>query len=148
MITKAQEDYLKTMYILSLKVKEIRVTDIATQMDVSKASVNKTINILNKEGLIKYEIYGKIELTSQGIDLAKKILEAYDVIYVFLKDVLELNENDAKKEAEKMKVSMSDNTINKLAKYVHKVLNLNALDCDYDISKERCRTCARREKTK
>ena len=113
-------------------------------MGVSKASVNKTINILKEEKLINYEIYGKIELTTKGIDLAKKILEAYDVIYVFLKDVLELSENDAKQEAEKIKITMSDNTINKLAKYVHKVLNLNDLNCDYDIANERCRTCARK----
>ena len=39
---------------------------------------------------------------------------------------------------------MSDNTINKLAKYVHKTLDLNSLDCDYDVNKERCRSCVRR----
>ena len=41
---------------------------------------------------------------------------------------------------------MEDNTINNLAKYVHKVLNLSDLNCDYDISKERCRMCQRRTK--
>ena len=39
---------------------------------------------------------------------------------------------------------MSDETINKLAKYVHKTLGLNNLDCDYDINKEKCRNCLRR----
>ena len=38
---------------------------------------------------------------------------------------------------------MSDNTVNQMAKYVHKVLGLNDLNCAYDINKERCRTCAR-----
>ena len=145
MISKSLEEYLKTMYILQMKVKEIRVTDVANHMNVSKPSVNKAINNLKEKGLINYETYGKIELTTSGKDLAKKVLEAYDIVYVFLKDVVGLHEEKAKVEAEKIKSTMEDNTINKLAKYVHKVLNLSNLDCDYDIAKERCRTYIRKE---
>ena len=93
---------------------------------------------------IRVESYGTIELTESGENLAKKILEAYDIVYVFLKDVLNLEEDDAKKEAERIKLAITDKTINKLAKYVHKVLGLSNLDCDYDINKEKCRCCARR----
>lgn len=75
--------------------------------------------------------------------MAKKILEAYDIGYVFLKEVLGLNEESARSEAEKLKSVLEDNTINNLAKYVHKVLDFNNLDCDYDINKEKCRCCAR-----
>lgn len=76
--------------------------------------------------------------------MAKKILEAYDIVYLFLKDVLNLDEENSASEAEKIKLAISDNTINQLAKYVHKVLDLADLDCDYDIGKERCRSCVRR----
>lgn len=146
MISKASEEYLKTMYVLQIQNKEIRVTDIANQMNLSKPSVNKAINNLKENGLVYYEAYGKIELTKQGTDLAKKILEAYDISYVFFKDVIGLDEEASKREAEKLKLTMEDNTINNLAKYVHKVLNLSDLNCDYDISKERCRMCQRRTK--
>lgn len=145
MISKSLEEYLKTMYILQIKKQEIRVTDIASLMNCSKASVNKAINNLKENGLVNYETYGKIELTPEGVDLAKKILEAYDIVYVFLKDVLGIEKENAKLEAEKIKLTMEDNTINKLAKYTHKVLNLNNLDCDYDVAKERCRECKRRK---
>ena len=47
------------MYILNIKLKEIRVTDIANKMNVSKASVNKAINNLKEKGYINYETYGK-----------------------------------------------------------------------------------------
>lgn len=77
--------------------------------------------------------------------MAKKIIEAYDIVYLFLKDVLALEEDNAAKEAEKIKLVMTDETTNKLARYVHKVLNLNDLDCNYDINKEKCRTCIRRK---
>ena len=144
MISKSNEEYLKTMYILKKQQGNIRVTDIAKKMNCTKPSVNKAIYNLKDEGLLNYESYGTIELTDSGENLAKKILEAYDIVYVFLKDVLNLEEDDAKKEAERIKLAITDKTINKLAKYVHKVLGLSNLDCDYDINKEKCRCCARR----
>ena len=146
MISKALEEYIKTMYVLKIKKGEIRVTDVADLMNCSKPSVNKALNNLKSEKLVNYDTYGKIELTKQGEDLAKKILEAYDILYLFLKDVIELDEEKAHIEAEKIKLTIEDNTLNKLAKYIHKVLNLNDLDCDYDINKERCRTCARNKR--
>ena len=144
MISKSSEEYLKTMYILKQQNGTVRVTDIAQKMNCTKPSVNKAIYNLKDEGLLNYESYGTIELTDSGENLAKKILEAYDIVYVFLKDVLNLEEEDAKKEAERIKLAITDKTINKLAKYVHKVLGLSNLDCDYDINKEKCRCCARR----
>ena len=140
MISKALEEYLKTMYVLKKQNGNIRVTDIANKMQCTKPSVNKALN---------YETYGAIELTEKGEDLAKKILEAYDIIYVFFKDVLNLEDDTAKKEAEKVKSSIDDETINKLAKYVHQVLGLSNLNCNYDVNKEKCRTCIKRKsKTK
>lgn len=56
-----------------------------------------------------------------------------------------MDSEEAEKEAEKIKLSMNDKTINSLAKYVHKVLDLTELNCDYDINKERCRNCVRRQ---
>ena len=144
MISKSLEEYLKTMYVLGKQTEKIRVTDIANKMNCTKPSVNKAINNLKAEGLVNYETYGTIELTKEGEDLAKKILEAYDIVYVFLKDVLGLSDEEAQSEAEKIKSTISDNTINKLAKYVHEVLGLYDLNCDFDINREKCRSCARR----
>ena len=148
MISKALEEYIKTMYILKKQNGNIRVTDIANKMNCTKASVNKAINNLKDNNLVNYESYGKIELTLEGENLAKKILEAYDIVYVFLKEVLDLTEEQAKSEAERIKAVTTDNTINKLAKYVHKELGLNSLDCDYDINNEKCRSCVRRATSK
>ena len=144
MVTKSLEEYLKTMYVLKKQNGNIRVTDIASKMNCTKPSVNKAIHNLKDNGLLNYESYGTIELTKEGEDLAKKILEAYDIVYIFLKDVLNLDSENAKLEAEKIKLATSDETLNKLAKYVHNELGLNSLDCNYDINREKCRSCARR----
>ncbi len=144
MISKALEEYLKTMYILQKQNGNIRVTDVAKKMNCTKPSVNKAINHLKDHHLLDYESYGKIELTQEGEDLAKKILEAYDIVYLFLKDVLNLKAEEAQEEAEKIKSVITDQTINQLAKYIHKVLDLRNLDCNYDINQEKCRCCVKR----
>ena len=131
MISKATEEYLKTMYVLKKQNGNIRVTDIANKMSCTKPSVNKALKNLKENGYIEYE--------------TKKILEAYDIVYLFLKDVLGLEKEIAKCEADKIKLVVEDNTLNSLAKYVHKVLDLKDLDCCYDLNKEECRSCKKRK---
>lgn len=145
MISKSLEEYIKTMYILNQQNGNVRVTDIANKMNCTKPSVNKALHNLKSNNLVNYQSYGTIELTEDGVNLAKKIIETYDIVYIFLKDVLNLEEEQAKEEAEKVKSVIADDTVNKLAKYVHKTLGLNNLDCDYDINREKCRSCVRRK---
>ncbi|MBR1884284.1 MAG: metal-dependent transcriptional regulator [Clostridia bacterium] len=143
MISKSSEEYLKNMYVIYNQKGNIRVTDVANKMGHTKASVNKAIHLLKDEGMIKYEPYGKVEITSKGKELARKTLEAYDIVYLFLKDVLNVEEEIATLEAEKMKAALSDSTINSIAKYAHKMLGLEDLNCCYDISSNKCRTCTK-----
>ena len=65
MISKALEEYLKTIYILKKQNGNIRVTDIANKMNCTKPSVNKAINNLKNHDLVIYESYGEIELTEK-----------------------------------------------------------------------------------
>lgn len=146
MITSSQEEYLKTIYVLKKQGEEIRVTSIANKMKCTKPSVNKAINNLKDNGLVSYEVYGDIELTPKGEELAKKVLEAYDIVNVFLTEVLDIEKEEAQIQAAKIKSVVNDNTLNKLTKYVHKILGFHDLDCDYDINKEKCRTCKRKER--
>ena len=144
MISKSLEEYLKTIYIIQKQDKQPRVTNIAEKMNCTKASVNKSLKILTEQKLINYEPYGKIELTEEGIKLAKKILEANDIVFLFLKEILGEEKNIAEEEAKKIKMVIRDTTLNKLAKYVHNELGLYSLDCGYDINNEHCIDCARR----
>ena len=144
MISKSQEEYLKTIYIIQKQDRQPRVTDIAEKMNCTKASVNKSLKILTEQKLIDYEPYGKIKLTEEGVKLAKKSLEANDIVYLFLKEILGEEKNIAEEEAKEIKMVMKDTTINKLAKYVHQELGLHSLDCGYDINNEHCIECARR----
>ena len=145
MLSKALEEYVKEMYVLKVNKNEIRVTDIANSLQVSKAGVNKAIKQLNAENIVEYETYGEIKLTQEGEKVAKKILEAYDITYLFLNEILQVESKLAESEAKEMKNCLSDDTLNKLAKFTHEKLGLASLECGYDIDNERCISCVRRK---
>ena len=144
-LSNVQEEYLKTIYMLEKDQKKVRITDIATKLNKTKSTVNYAINSLKSEGLINYEVYGDISLTKCGKMMAIKLLEAYDIVFLFLKEILNLDEKEAEQEAIKMKATLSDETLNKLAVYVHKTLGLHSLECGYNIGNYKCIVCPRRK---
>lgn len=144
-LTQVQEEYLKIMYILEQTKKEIRVTDIAERLDKSKASVNSAINNLKDEGVLEYEPYGKIELTENGKKEARKIIEANDIVKLFLTEIVGVKEDVSEAEASKMKSALSDDSINKLARYTYKTLGLVDLNCGYDINNDNCVKCIKKQ---
>ena len=144
-LSNSQEEYLKTIYILKNTKNEIRVTDIANRLNKTKASVNSAINSLKQMELIDYEPYSEIKLTEQGEIIAQKIIEANDIVKLFLKEIIGATEKDAEAEAKAIKTVLSDNTLNKIARYTNKELGLTSLDCGYDINNQRCISCARRK---
>lgn len=144
-LSKTQEEYLKTIYLLQAEKEKARVTDIADRLNRAKATVNYTVINLKSLGLINYETYGEISLTDEGNKICKKILEAYDIVYLFLNNILKIDSKKAEDEASKIKATVDDETLNKLAKYTNKTLGLYSLECGYDINNEKCLLCKRRK---
>ena len=143
MITSSLEEYLKTIFILKNTEGQVRVTDISKRLNCSKPSVNRALNCLKDEGLISYEAYGDIEITEEGISIAKSAIKRYDILKLFLVDILGVDEMVAQEEATKMKHSISEDTIKKLESYIIDVLGLDDLKCNFDLSSDRCQKCAR-----
>lgn len=142
-LTNSQEEYLKMIYVLSSTEKIARVTDIAQKLNITKPSVNKGIKTLKEMQLVNYETYGEITLTEKGIKIARAIIKRFDIIKIFLKEILDVPEEQAKKEAAAMKTAISTETEEKLEKYVIETLKLNDLECGYNMNNEKCRQCAR-----
>lgn len=142
-LTNSQEEYLKTIYILEKTEKQIRVTDIAIKLNITKPSVNRAIKNLKEIKLINYEAYGNITLTTEGRNLAKSILKRQDILKMFFTEVLEIDEKQAEEEAKAMKHALSKETEQKLDIYIAKILNLGDLDCGYDASSEKCKSCVK-----
>lgn len=54
-LSSSQEDYLKQIYVLAQRSEEVRVTDIAKLLEISKPSVNRAMNTLKEQGYIEHE---------------------------------------------------------------------------------------------
>lgn len=119
-LSASLEDYLKEIYLLHQETGEVRVTDIAKQLGISKPSVNRAMNTLKELNLLEHEHYGTITLTESGIEIAKNVLDTYKVIYKFLTDVLGVDADTASKEAHQMEHAIGKGTRKKLKKFTKK----------------------------
>ena len=128
-MTDSQEEYLKTIYLLKRNDKKVRITDIANKLSFKKPSVTKGIKTLKEMGFLNYKAYDEITLTKKGEETARNIIKKYDILNMFLTEVLEIDEKIAKEEAKAMKHAMSEETTKKLDKYITKILDLGDLEC-------------------
>ena len=83
-ISASLEDYLEMIFILHRKGGEVRVTDIASSLKVSKPSVNRAVGALKEAGLLEHEFYGTIALTPEGETRAAQVLRRHRMIRHFL----------------------------------------------------------------
>ena len=66
-LTPSMEDYLEMIYRCSKNEDFVRLNKIAQMLNVRDSSASKMMKKLGEFGLIKYERYGMIILTEQGM---------------------------------------------------------------------------------
>lgn len=119
-LSSSLEDYLKEIYLLHQTSDDVRVTDVARRLGISKPSVNRAMNTLKELGYLEHEHYGTITLTELGISTAKNILETYKVLFKFLTEILDVDEETASEEAHMMEHAISKATRKKFKKFTKK----------------------------
>src|SRR3954467_8169546 len=80
----AVEDYLERILELIDSKGYARVVDIATSLKISQASVTNMVQRLDGDGLLKYEKYRGLVLTSAGETLARNIARRHELLTDFL----------------------------------------------------------------
>jgi Mn-dependent DtxR family transcriptional regulator len=111
------EDYLEVVYDLIEQKGYARASDIAEQLDVRTASVTGMLQRLDRMGLIRYERYRGLALTSQGRQVAKNIKQIHVTILKFLR-VFGIDEKVAKEDAEGIEHHVHRTTIERLGRFV------------------------------
>jgi len=81
----AVEDYLERILELINLKGYARVVDIATALKISQASVTNMVQRLDGDGLLKYEKYRGLVLTTDGETLARNIARRHQLLTDFLK---------------------------------------------------------------
>lgn len=83
--SSAVEDYLERILELINSKGYARVVDIASGLKISQASVTNMVQRLDAEGLLKYEKYRGLALTTTGEMLARNIMHRHQLLTDFLK---------------------------------------------------------------
>jgi len=106
----AVEDYLERILELINSKGYARVVDIAAALMISQASVTNMVQRLDAEGLLKYEKYRGLVLTTAGETLARNIAHRHKLLTDFLK-LLGLNERVIYHDVEGMEHHISPSTL-------------------------------------
>jgi DtxR family Mn-dependent transcriptional regulator len=112
-MTQSLEDYLEMVSFLA-DDGEVRVTDIAARLHVSKPSVLTALKILEEQGLIEHERYRTVSLTRRGVLRADEIRDRHNFLTLFLHDVVGVSADIAEKDACKMEHLLSEETLLKM----------------------------------
>ena len=112
--TQSAEDYLETILLLAEAQPVVHRIDVAKQVGVSQAAVNKAMKILLEKGFI-YEDGKHLFLTEEGKNYAKAVFERHCVICDFLLS-LGVSPEVAEEDACKMEHVVSAETFSKMKK--------------------------------
>jgi len=122
-ISANMEDYLETIHLLEQDQGNVRVKDIADKMNISRASVSGAVKNLEKQGLVSHPRYDLITLTLKGATHAEQIYARHRVILIFLREILNLDEETAEKDACRIEHNISPRTFKRLKAFVEESTN-------------------------
>ncbi len=110
--SSSEEDYLEAVLVISEKNGLVHRIDVARQLDVSGAAVNKAVNLLIEHGYVLED--GKhLILTENGRTYASRIYERHLILKDFLMK-LGVSEKTAEQDACKVEHAISEETFEKI----------------------------------
>ena len=114
----AMQNYLETIFALSRKSEGVRVSDIALELNVSKASVNSAMNVLANLGYVFNEKYQEIYLTDKGKEIASFLESKHSILKTLFTEVLGIPENIADDDACAIEHIISVEAVQQMQKYL------------------------------
>ena len=82
-ITSSMEDYLEMIYRLSQDNQPVRIKELAECLHVKPSSASKMTGNLRKQGLVGFEKYGTVSLTTDGKELGEYLLFRHQILTRF-----------------------------------------------------------------
>ncbi len=119
-MNRAEEDYLKQLYELSVntQTKRVKSADLANALGHTAQSVNEMLKRLAEKKHVNYMPYRGVTLTKKGRATAVRMIRAHRLWEVFLSEKLGLSWEALHEEAEKLEHATSDVVLDKLNTYL------------------------------
>ena len=117
--TEVAEDYVELIAQLIEKTGEARVVDLADWLGVTNATVNNTIQRLQRDGLVTSKPYRSIFLTDKGRELAEASRRRHEIVRDFLL-ALGVDSETAETDSEGIEHHVSDATLQAFRRFLAK----------------------------
>jgi DtxR family Mn-dependent transcriptional regulator len=114
-LTAPVEDYLKAIYAFERDGHAAATNDIAQRLSIAPASVSGMVQRLADQGLVAYERYRGVRLTTAGRRAALRTLRRHRVIEAYLVHALGYGWDSVHEEAERLEHSASETLIDRMA---------------------------------
>jgi len=98
-ITPGLQEYLTAIYRLQRKGRNVRVKELADELNVTLPSVIDALKRLSKAGLVNYNRYSKVTLTENGKKSAILIINKEEIFYEFFREILGIEDERAREDA-------------------------------------------------
>ena len=115
--TEVAEDYVELIADLIDQTGEARVVDLAERLGVTNATVNNTIQRLQRDNLVTAERYRSIFLTDDGRRLADESRKRHELVRDFL-IALGVNADVADADAEGIEHHVSQETLRAFRRFL------------------------------
>ena len=109
------EQYVEAIAHLLTKDKVCSVSDIASEVQVSRPAASRAVRELSDKELVEHKAYGYVDLTPKGQTIADKLTVRHEALYEFLTDVLRFDEDWADQEACRLEHQVDDELVGRLA---------------------------------
>ena len=108
MISRAMEDYLKSIYQLTTPAEKVSTSRLAEAMKCSAASVTNMLQKLSELKLVEYMPYQGVTLTPAGRKIALEVLRHHRLIESYLLEVLGYSWDQVHAEADRLEHVISE----------------------------------------
>lgn len=115
--SETASDYVELIQDLIERTGEARAADIASELGVSHVTVTKTIQRLQRDGLVTSLPYRSIFLTDAGRNLAETMQVKHRIVFQFLL-CLGVPTDVAESDAEGIEHHVSDDTLRAMESFV------------------------------
>jgi DtxR family Mn-dependent transcriptional regulator len=151
-LSESLENYLEVILELEKTHKVARAKDIAGKLNLQRGSVTSALKSLAGNGLINYEPYSFITLTTKGRKLAAEITSRHQAIRDFLIKVLQIDSATAEETACRMEHVIDPKTFQRLVCFINYVFTCPRAGEQWiqsfkrfcvagQLEKERCEAC-------
>lgn len=113
------EDFLKNIYLIKNdEGQKVTCSLLARRLKISNPAVTDMARKLSRKGLVRYERYKELRLSSEGNKIALSIVRRHRLWETFLYRVLKLDLQSVHKEAEKLEHQSSEELMKRIADYL------------------------------